>query len=322
MNNGLLCVGNAIIDIVSTIDDNFLNEFNLVKGSMKILSNEEFNLILDKLKKYNVISGGSAANTAVGFSSLGGKSHFIGQIGNDDFGKLFLKDINSQGVKFKSDISMKEKLPTSKSMVLVSNDAERTMCTFLGASTFLGNNLIEQSIFGKNKILYLEGYLFDKAETKKQIKEICVMSKKNKMKISLSLSDVFCVERHREDFLNLIENYVDLLFANENELETLFSLELNKSLLKLKKIVKIAAITRGEKGSIICDNNVTMKIESIKPTGIIDTTGAGDIYASGFLYGISRNFSLRDCGILGSKCASNIISHFGARPKMRLNALL
>ena len=143
MNNDLICVGNAIIDIVSTIDDKLLNEFELVKGSMKIVSNEDFNLIFEKLKKYKVISGGSAANTAVGFSSLGGISHFLGQIGNDEFGKLFQR-YQSQGVKFKSNISKKEKLPSSKSMVLVSKDAERTMCTFLGASTSLGNLIDKQ----------------------------------------------------------------------------------------------------------------------------------------------------------------------------------
>lgn len=322
MNNDLICVGNAIIDIVSTIDDKLLNEFELVKGSMKIVSHEDFNLIFEKLKKYKVISGGSAANTAVGFSSLGGISHFLGQIGNDEFGKLFQKDINSQGVKFKANISKKDKLPSSKSMVLVSKDAERTMCTFLGASTSLGHNLIDQTIFDKNKILYLEGYLFDKAETKNKIKEICNISKINNMKISLSLSDVFCVERHKEDFLNLIENYVDILFANENELETLFSEDLKKNIFNLKKIVKIAAITMGESGSIIFDDNDTLKIESVKSSSVLDTTGAGDIYAAGFLFGISRNFSLRDCGILGSKCASSIISHYGARPKIKLKGLI
>ncbi len=322
MSNDLICVGNAIVDIVSKINDKTLDKFALKKGTMKIVTNQEFNSIFNNLKEYSIISGGSAANTAVGFSSLGGKAYFIGQLGNDNFGSVFQKDIMSEGVILKSHSALKDHQTTSKSMVLVSKDAERTMCTYLGASTKLSYNLIDNSIFEKKNIIYIEGYLFDKIETKNTIKKICEIAKINKMKISLSLSDVFCVERHRKDFLDLIKNYIDILFANQDELISLYSSNFKESLKNIRRSVKIGAITSGKQGSIVFNKKEIFNIEAKKTKTIVDTTGAGDIYASGFLFGISKNLTLKECGELGANCASKIISHFGARSQVKLKTLL
>ena len=317
----LICVGNAIVDIIANVEDKLLLKLNLIKGSMKIVSDQEFNQILKEIKNHQIFSGGSAANTAVGFSSCGGKALFVGNVGKDEFGEKFGKNILDENVYFDTKLNISSSEPTSKSIILVTNDAERTMCTYLGASTKLSFSKIDKSIFDFTKIIYFEGYLFDKEETKNTIIQMSKRARSNGILVSLSLSDKFCVDRHRKDFFNLINDYVDFVFANESELTSLFEKDFKTSLQLLRKIVKFGAITLGEKGSIIFTEDKIINIKPIK-TKVVDTTGAGDLFASGVLFGLSNNMSLKKCGQLGSICSGEIISHFGARPKLKLKAML
>lgn len=320
----LICVGNAIVDILTEVDDDFLKSYHLDKGSMSIMSNKQFSNLFSKIKNYTIKSGGSAANTAVGFSSFGGKSSFIGRVGNDNFGNEFKNDLQNSKVEFLNNSILRSNANTSKSLILVSKDGERTMCTNLDASNYMLFQNFDFSIFKKNSLIYIEGYLFDLDETKNTLIEICKYGKENGSILSLSLSDSFCVNRHREDFISLIENYIDILFANESELNALCACEydLVRSQNFLKEIVEKSIITYGSNGSKILTNERIINIPSVKTTKVIDTTGAGDIYASGFLFGISKNFSLNDSGYLASKAASQIIQHFGARPKYDLSKLI
>ncbi len=323
MNNlKLITIGNAIIDIITDVNDELLKTLNLVKGSMKIVSSEDLNQILKLLKNFDFVAGGSAANTAVGFSSLGGTASFVGAVGNDDFGKKFKTNIKYEGVNFILGNVLESNDQTSKSIILVSNDAERTMCTFIGASTNILFKSIDKSIFKENAIIYIEGYLFDKIETQQAILDICKISKSSNLKIALSLSDKFCVDRHKKKFLNLIHNYVDILFANELEICSLYKNSIEVSINELQKKSKIGSITLGEKGSIIFDKNNIIKIKAVPDLNVIDTTGAGDYYAAGFLFGFSNNLSLEECGNLGAISSGHIITHYGARPKIKLKNLI
>ncbi len=321
MNNyELICVGNAIVDVIANVDDDFLLNFNLIKGSMKIVDEDEFIEIFNQLKTFKTISGGSAANTAVGFSSCGGDVLFIGNVSNDEFGKKFKKSISQANVFFKSKLKNYKKDQTSKSIILVTKDAERTMCTYIGASAMLSHSDTKKIIFEGSKILYLEGYLFDKKDTKNSIIEMSKEAKSKGLLVSLSLSDKFCVDRHREDFLNLIKNQIDFVFANEEELKSLYQMNFENSLKLLREIVENGVITLGKKGSLVFSQKEKFTINSISKK-VIDTTGAGDLYAAGFLFGLSKNMSFEECGKLGSICASEIISHLGARPKVELKSL-
>ncbi len=323
MNNfDLICVGNAIVDIVVNVEDSFLIKFDLIKGSMKLVSNQEFSDILMEIKDYQIVSGGSAANTAVGFSSFGGKSAFIGKVGNDKFGNDFKNNIKKENVFFNQKLNSSSIKPTSKSIILVSKDAERTMCTYLGASTNLSFYDIDLNIFKKSKIVYFEGYLFDMEESKKTITKICEISKSNNILRCLSLSDSFCIERHRKDFLKLIQNHIDIIFANEAELKALFNMNFKESIFALRKIVEEGAVTLGSKGSIVFNKEKEIEINPVLKKKVVDTTGAGDLYASGYLFGKSKKFNLPDCGNLGAVSASEIISYKGARPNKKLKTLL
>ena len=314
-------VGNAIVDIVSQISDETLRDFNINKGSMHLIDEEMAEKLLAMIKNPTVVSGGSAANTAVGFSSLGGEAFFVGQIGNDDYGDLFSKNINESGVFFeKIETLTKEK--TSKSIILVTPDAERTMNTFLGASVNFNISSINEDLIMKSNYIYIEGYLFDQDHAKKAIYQCCKLAKDNDCKIALTLSDQFCVERHRQDFKDLIKQYVNIIFANEDEITSLFQNNLDESLIEIKDNVEIGAITLGPRGSVVFKNNESFSIDPIKVTKVLDTTGAGDLFASGFLYGLANDRSIKDCGYIGSKSAAEIIKHFGARPKTSLKTIL
>ena len=315
----LICVGNAIVDILVKIEDSFLKLNSLIKGSMSLVDNEEFDKIFSNLNEYKIKSGGSAANTAFGYSSFGGDSLFFGSIGDDDFGLGFKKDLNEIGIKFLYSEGNFLNAKTSKSLILISPDGERTMCTFLDASISLSLNNFDQSIFKKDNILYLEGYLFDKKETKQAIINLCKIAQNKGSVICLSLSDSFCVERHRKDFLLLIENYVDILFGNDQEVKALLN-EHNKD--KISSIVKIAVVTNGPKGANIYKENDRVFIPPIDGLNVVDTTGAGDMFAAGFLFGFSKKFTLDDCGKLATTAASHIIQQYGARPVESLSKLI
>ena len=314
-------IGNAIVDIISKITDENLHELCIPKGSMQLIDEKSSNKILNIVKNPIIISGGSAANTAVGFSSFGGKCSFIGQTGNDEFGNLFSKDLNNSGV-FYENKNAQNSVKTSKSIVLVTPDAERSMSTYLGASVQFNTDCIKDDLIINSKIIYIEGYLFDQNDAKKAIYHCCKLAKSNNCKIALSLSDSFCVERHREEFCDLINKYVDIIFANETEIQSLYQSNLQESLEKIRVEVEFGAITLGSKGSIVFQNKIQNLVPAITINDLVDTTGAGDIFASGFLYGLTNKYSIEDCGMLGNKVASDIIRYFGARPKISLKSFI
>ena len=312
----LICIGNAIVDILVKVDDSLLKSNNLIKGSMSLVNNKEFDNIFSKISEYKVKSGGSAANTAVGYSSFGGNSIFFGSVGNDYFGLSFKKDLSDIGIQFLSCEVNLLNAKTSKSLILISPDGERTMCTYLDASVSLSLKNFDQSVFKNNNILYLEGYLFDKNETKQAMIDLCKIARNKKSPICLSLSDSFCVERHKEDFFSLIKNYVDILFGNDQEINALLNGQEKEN---LNSIVDIAVVTSGSKGATIFKDHHRELIPPIDGLNVVDTTGAGDLFASGFLFGFSQNFTLYNCGKLATKAASHIIQQYGARPVENLS---
>ena len=314
-------IGNAIVDILSKTSNEMLHKLRIPKGSMQIVDHETCDKILKYIQNPSIISGGSAANTAVGYNSFGGKCCFIGQIGNDKFGDLFAKDLNNSGVFFQEkDLQLTEK--TSKSIVLVTPDAERSMNTFLGASNKFNIKSFDEKFIINSSMIYIEGYLFDQPEAKEAIYHCCNLAKSQNKKVALSLSDLFCVDRHRIDFLNLIENYVDIIFANEHEIKSLYQSDLIQSINNIKNNVDFGAITLGSKGSIVFENKVEHTIEPVFVEELVDTTGAGDLFASGFLFSLINKHSIKKCGHLGNKAASEIIKHIGARPKISLKSIL
>ena len=314
-------IGNAIVDILSEISNETLKKLKIPKGSMQLIDEEASDKILKYIKNPSIISGGSAANTAVGFKSLGGKCSFIGQIGKDNFGNLFSKDLNNSGVFFQDkDILLSEK--TSKSIVLVTPDAERSMKTFLGASNKFNINSFDEQFIINSSMIYIEGYLFDQPKAKEAIYYCCNLARSYNKKIALSLSDLFCVDRHRIDFLNLIDKYVDIIFANEDEIKSLYQSELKASINAIKKNVNVGAITLGSKGSVVFENKLEYHVDPISVIELVDTTGAGDLFASGFLFGLTNKYSIQKCGYLGNKAASEIIKYIGARPKISLKSIL
>ena len=314
-------IGNAIVDILSEVSFKTLNELKIIKGSMQLVDEETSNRILKYISSPLIISGGSAANSAVGFKSFGGKCSFIGQIGKDKFGDLFSQDLNDAGVFFQhKDQLISEK--TSKSIVLITPDAERSMNTFLGASNKFNIESFDEELIINSRMIYIEGYLFDQLEAIEAIYYCCHLAKENKIKVALSLSDLFCVERHRKDFNNLIEKYVDIIFANENEIKSLYKTDLMESIKNIKNNVVVGAITLGQRGSIVFENNDEYHIDPISVVELVDTTGAGDLFASGFLFSYINNYSIKKCGYIGNKAASEIIKYFGARPKISLKSIL
>ena len=314
-------IGNAIVDILSKISNEMLHKLRIPKGSMQIVDQELCDKILKHIHNPLIISGGSAANTAVGYNSFGGNCSFIGQIGNDKFGDLFSKDLNNSGVFFQDKDSLTlEK--TSKSIVLVTPDAERSMNTFLGASNKFNMKSFDEQLIINSSIIYIEGYLFDQPKAKEAIYYCCNLAKSRDKKIALSLSDLFCVDRHRIDFLKLIDEYVDIIFANEHEIKSLYQSELKESINNIKNYVDCGAITLGPKGSVVFENKLEYLVDPISSVELVDTTGAGDLFASGFLFGFTHKYSIQKCGYLGNKAASEIIKHIGARPKISLKSML
>ena len=314
-------IGNAIVDILSKMSNETLNKLKIPKGSMQLVNEDQTKKILEFIQDPSIISGGSAANTAIGFNSFGGKCSFVGQIGNDKFGNLFSKDLKNSGIFFESKNSqITEK--TSKSIILVTPDAERSMNTFLGASIKFNINSFDEHFIINSSMIYIEGYLFDQLEAKEAIYHCCSLAKFQNKKVALSLSDLFCVDRHRIDFLNLIENYVDIIFANEHEIKSLYKSDLVQSINTIKDNVDFGAITLGSKGAIVFENKTEHNIDPIFIEELVDTTGAGDLFAAGFLFGFVNKYSIEKCGHLGNKAASEIIKHIGARPKISLKSIL
>ena len=318
----LVGIGNAIVDIVSNIDDEFLTRNLLKKGSMNLINLQDSSNILNDCNIIKKVSGGSAANTVVSLANLGNNVEFIGRIKDDEFGNFFSKDIKESGATFNSKY-VETRESSAHSVILITPDAQRTMCTYLGASTEFEPDDINYESIKLSKYLYLEGYLWDSELAKKAFIQAAKIAKESKTKIILSLSDAFCVDRHRESFLDLINDFVDILFCNEEEVKSLFKInDLEKCKIKIKSLCELTAITLGEKGSLIVNKNKTELIKPFLFGKAIDTTGAGDIFAGGFIHGLINNLSLNDCGQIGSICAGHIVTQIGSRSKMNLKKLI
>ena len=321
-NIDLVGIGNAIVDIVTNIDDEFLKRNLLEKGSMNLINLESSDKILEDCKVIKQISGGSAANTVVSLANLGNNVEFIGRIKDDKFGNFFSKDIKESGTSFDSKY-VETRESSAHSIILITPDAQRTMCTYLGASTEFEPNNINYESIKTSKYLYLEGYLWDSELAKQAFIKAAKIAKESKTKIILSLSDSFCVDRHRESFLNLINDFVDILFCNEEELKSLFQLnDLEQCRIEIQSLCELTAITLGERGSLIVNKNKTEIIKPIFLGQAIDTTGAGDVFAGGFIHGLINNLSFNKCGQIGSICAGHIVTQIGSRSNIDLEKLI
>jgi sugar/nucleoside kinase (ribokinase family) len=313
MNKRILGIGNAIVDVLAKVDDEFLKKRNLVKGSMKLVNKSEFEDLNKNIKIEKVVAGGSVANTMSGIAYLKGSSSFIGKINSDNFGEIYKKSLEDINVKFPY-IEKKEDLPTGAAIILITPDSERTMCTYLGISSHLSSNDINENNIIDHELVFLEGYLWDKGISEKMFKHAINIARKNKVKIAMSLSDIFCVTRHKQDFYNLLKNDIDILIGNENEINELANKKnLLDSVNQLKELNKLIVITRSEKGSIAIENNEIINCNSIKTDKVLDLTGAGDLFAAGFLKEYLDNSDIKKCLETGSILASKIIQKIGAR---------
>jgi len=315
-------IGNAIIDIVADVEDSFINNHNLDKGSMKIITEDEAKWLSEKISAIKMISGGSAANTVAGLAMLGHKVAFIGKVKDDPMGKAFEKELKAIGVTFITKKAKDSTSSTARCIVLSTPDAQRTMNTCLGIAGSLAPEDIDEKTIINSSIIYIEGYLWDKDVAKKAILKAIELAKNTGSKVAFSLSDSFCVIRHKENFLNLINNSVDIIFANEVEIKALFDTgDMESAIEKCSQLKILAVVTRSEKGSIIIFGNEIILVEAEK-TKVIDSTGAGDLFAAGFLSGLIKGNDLYCCGKMGSILASGVIGHYGARPEFSVVKLL
>ena len=318
----VLGIGNAIVDILAHTDDRFLVREGLEKGAMALVDAERASELYEKVGPAVECSGGSAANTIAGLASLGGRGAFIGKVCDDQLGRVFRHDIRGLGVSFETP-AVADGPPTATSLVLVSPDAERTMQTYLGACVELGPEDIHEDQISAAAVIYLEGYLWDPPMAKAAFLKAADMAHGNDRKVSLSLSDPFCVDRHRTDFVDLVSNHVDILFANEEEIIALCRTEdFDTALQAVRGHCEIVALTRGAKGSVVLAGD-EIYIVSAKPVDqLVDTTGAGDAYAAGFFFGMSQNKDLARCAHIGNIAAAEVIQHIGARPDRPLKELV
>jgi sugar/nucleoside kinase (ribokinase family) len=314
-------IGNAIVDIIGRCDDGFLSKHDLAKGFMRLIDAGQADKLYGVMGPAIERSGGSAANTIAGLASFGGRGAFIGRVADDQFGKVFWHDIHSAGVAFQTDPATSG-VPTAVCLILVTPDGERTMNTFLGASTELGPDEVDAGMIAASKITYLEGYLFDKPAAKEAFHAAASIAAKAGRKTALTLSDAFCVDRHRTDFRKLVKSEIDILFANEKEITALYEVNsFDEAVSAVRGECEIAVLTRSEAGSLIITANETVQVRPAPVAKVVDATGAGDLYAAGFLFGFTRNLKLADCGRLGSLAAAEVISHIGARPERPLWAI-
>jgi sugar/nucleoside kinase (ribokinase family) len=315
-------VGNAIVDVLSPADEAFLANHGLAKGMMTLIDADRARALYDAMGPGVEVSGGSAANTLAGLASLGGRGAYIGKVRNDTLGGVFSHDISAIGVDYRTRPAT-DGGSTARCLIFVTPDAQRTMQTYLGVSVELGPDDIDLGAVEDAQITYLEGYLFDPPEAKKAFVKAAEAAHAAGRKVALTLSDPFCVDRHRAEFLHLISGHVDIVFANEAEIGALFEVgDFDSALQKIRGHCEIAALTRSEKGSVIVAGEEVHVVDAAPVSRVVDTTGAGDLYAAGFLFGLTQGRSLRDCGRIGGLAAAEIISHYGARPEVSLRKLL
>ena len=318
----LLGIGNAVVDVLYEVDEKFIKKNNLQKNVMTLIDEEKAEEFYSLPKEGIEIAGGSVANSTVGFASLSGKPAFIGKIKDDNLGKSFSKSLADNKVFYKTEPILEGPV-TARCFIFVTPDAQRTMNTYIGACSLLSPKDIDEELVKNSKISYLEGYCWEEQLAKESLIKAAEIAHKADNKVSLTLSDPFCVERHRDEFKDLVKKHIDILFANEIEANKLCQTEnFDESIKEISEITEIAAITRSEKGAEICNGKEVVKIEPKIFGEVKDTTGAGDLFAAGFLYGLSKNFSVLKSGNIASISAGEIISHFGARPEINLSDLI
>ena len=306
----ILGIGNAIVDVICKVDDSFIDQNNLTKSTMKLFFDEnEFKNLLTNLKIEKTVSGGSVANSIVGISQLGNEAGFIGKISDDEFGSNYEEGLKKENVEYFYS-KKKEKLPTGTCLILVTPDSERTMCTFLGTAGKINENDISSDAIKKSEMIFLEGYLWDEGEPKKAFNKAI----NNANKVAMSLSDLFCVDRHKPHFLNLVKNKLDITFANEQEITSLIEAKNFKEVINFsKQLNKLIIVTRGEKGAVAINGDEVFENDIQKNLKIIDLTGAGDLFAAGFLHGYINNLSTQECLEKGTELSSKVIQQIGAR---------
>lgn len=318
----VLGIGNAIVDVLARADDGLLEQRGLVKGTMRLIDAAEAEELYGTMGPGIEVSGGSAANTIAGLAALGGRAGFVGVVRNDQLGTVFRHDIASLGVAYRTP-PREDGDPTARCLILVTPDGERTMNTYLGASQRLGPDDIDADALAAADIVYLEGYLFDPPAAREAFYKAARLAHENGGRVALTLSDPFCVERHRQEFLTLVRDEVDILFANEREIVTLYETgTFDAAVAAVRRHVPVAALTRSEKGSVVVCGEDTVAVAAEPVDRVVDATGAGDLYAAGFLFGLCRGRGIGDCARLGSIAAGEVIGHIGARPEADLKALV
>ncbi|MEO3997734.1 adenosine kinase [Mesorhizobium sp. CAU 1732] len=315
----VLCIGNAIVDIIARCDEAFLSENGIIKGAMNLIDAERAELLYSRMGPAIEASGGSAGNTAAGVASFGGRVAFFGKVSSDHLGGIYTHDIRAQGVAFDT-APLASEPPTARSMIFVTPDGERSMNTYLGACVELGPEDVEEHKAQGAKVTYFEGYLWDPPRAKEAIRLTAQHAHAAGREVSMTLSDSFCVDRYRDEFLELMRSgTVDIVFANESELKALYQTSsFEAGLEAIRKDCKLAAVTRSEHGSVVVRGDETVAVDAIEIAELVDTTGAGDLYAAGFLHGYTTGRSLADCGRLGSLAAGLVIQQVGPRPRQNL----
>lgn len=315
-------IGNAIVDVLAHCKEEDLERLKLVKNAMTLIDAETADSLYEQMGPGLEMSGGSAGNTMAGIAALGGKGAYIGKVRDDQLGQVFRHDIRAIGVEFNT-APATTGAPTARCLIFVTPDGHRTMNTFLGACTELGPDDIDAEQIKSAKVTYMEGYLWDRPQAKEAFIKAAGIAHDAGRQVSISLSDSFCVDRHRDSFRDLVHHHIDVLFANEEEIKSLYEVEtFEEALAEVRKHCKVAALTRSEKGAVIVSDNELYEISAEPVPRVVDTTGAGDLFASGFLYGYTKGHDLATCGQFGAICAGEIISHMGARPDADLQELI
>ncbi len=314
-------IGNALVDVLSQAEETLIVRQGLVKGTMHLVDEARAHELYAAMGPGVEMSGGSAANTVVGVASFGGRAHYVGKVRDDQLGDVFGHDLRSTGVGYDTAPATSGP-PTGRCLILVTPDAQRTMGTFLGASVRLGPGDIDSRLIGRARILYLEGYLFDPPEAQEAFRVAATAAHAAGRKVALTLSDPFCVDRHRVAFLDLVRHHVDILFANEAEICALYQVtDFDTALARVRGHCEVAALTRSARGSVLVSDGALHVVKADPVETVVDTTGAGDLYAAGVLYGLSHGLDLPSCGRLGSLAAAEVIAHVGARPMTPLAQL-
>lgn len=317
----VLAIGNAIVDVITTAEDAFLEAQRLAKGSMRLIDAAEAERLYAAMGPGREVSGGSGANAAAGVAALGGKVAFIGRVADDQLGQVFAHDIRAAGVDFLTPFADTGN-PTARCLILVTPDAQRTMNTFLGASQDLTDADVDYGLVAEAGITYLEGYLWDPPAPRAAMAKALTVAREAGKRVAFTLSDAFCVERHRDDFLMLADGKVDVLFANEVEIKSLYQTDdFDAAVRAIQGKLPIAVVTRSEKGALVVTPEETIAVPAEPVAKVVDTTGAGDLFAAGFLAGLAQGRPLRTCAQLGAIAAAEVISHYGARPEADLKQL-